>query len=318
MAGVHANAWLAEGSAPISWVCSPSQRGRELAARVGAQWTPSIEEVLADTSVTILDLCTPTGTHPFLVEAGIDGGRHVLVEKPIALDGTGAARIKDVYRRRRAGQVVMVAHVLQFFGGYQRLIQAVDDDAIGQPACVMATRFGEKPNWSRWITDPGQSGGPLVDLLVHDFDLANRLLGRPEAVTARETAGSYAVTVTYQEGRTALVTGGSALPSGTPFSSSIQVVGSDGILSHRFVAAAADATVPDGQVDLLSSSGRQSLDVAPSDPYQSQIHYFLDCVATGREPVAGSVDSAAAALGVSRAAVRSMTSGREEDPADAS
>jgi predicted dehydrogenase len=315
MAGVHARAW-AEASTAVAVVCSPSTRGRELAAGIGARWTPSLDDALGDPAVTIVDICTPTPTHPSLIEAGIRGGKHVLVEKPIALDEAGLVRACQAWRQRSPGQILMVAHVLQFFAGYDRIIQSVDDGAIGVPSSLVATRFGEKPSWSTWITDESASGGPLVDLLIHDFDIANRLLGTPVSVRARESRGSYAVTVAYQDGSTALVAGGSDLPAGTPFSSSVQVTGAQGILSHRFAAASADAASPDLDVDWLTASGHERLDGTGEEPFVRQARYFLSCVETGREPVIGSVGSAVMALEVSLAAARSLASGREEDLGD--
>jgi predicted dehydrogenase len=315
MAGVHAGAWAA-ASARVAWVCSPSTRGRDLAAGIGARWTSSLEEALADPEVTMVDICTPTSTHPSLIDAGMGGGKHVLVEKPIALDGVGLARVREAYRRRSAGQILMVAHVLQFFGGYDRIIRSVDDGAIGAPGSLVATRFSEIPSWSTWITDESVSGGPLVDLLIHDFDVANRLLGQPVGVHARAARGCYAVSVAYQSRSTALVTGGSALPTGTPFSSSIQITGTHGILSHRFVATSADAASQRLEVDWFTASGHERLAVSGEDPHLRQIRYFLSCVESGREPVIGSVESAASALRVSLAAARSLASGREEDLSD--
>lgn len=315
MAGVHARAW-AEASTAVAVVCSPSTRGRQFAAGIGARWTPSLEDALDDPGVTIVDICTPTSTHPSLIEAGIQGGKHVLVEKPIALDETGLVDACQAWRKRSPGQILMVAHVLQFFGGYDRIIQSVDEGAIGVPSSFVATRFSEKPSWSRWITDESASGGPLVDLLIHDFDIANRLLGTPVSVRAREARGSYAVTVAYQDGSTALVTGGSDLPAGTPFSSSVQVTGTQGILSYRFAAASADAASRDLDIDWLTASGHQRLECNDDDPFVRQVRYFLSCVDTGREPVIGSVDSAMKALKVSLAAARSLASGREEGLGD--
>ena len=311
MAGVHARAWAAASTA-VAVVCSPSERGRELAAGIGARWTPSLEDALDDPEVTIVDVCTPTPTHPSMIEAGIYGGKHVLVEKPIALDEAGLVRACQAWRKRSHGQILMVAHVLQFFGGYDRVIQSVDDGVIGVPSSLVTTRFGEKPSWSRWITDESASGGPLVDLLIHDFDIANRLLGTPMSVRAREARGSYAVTVAYQDGSTALVAGGSDLPASTPFSSSVQVTGTRGTLSHRFAATSADAASPDLNVDSFTASGHERLQGNGEDPFVRQVRYFLSCVENGHEPVIGSVESAVKALEVSLAAVRSLASGREE------
>lgn len=319
MAGVHAEAWAAESPSAVRWLCSPSERGRELAAKIGARWTSSIDEAIADSSVTILDICTPTPTHPALVEAGLGAGKHVLVEKPVALDEAGLARVRDAYGARRDGQILMVAHVLPFFGGYRRLLDEVAAGSIGEPLSVVATRFSESPGWTDWITREAQSGGPLVDLLVHDFDIANRLLGTPNRVFAQATPeGGFTVTVNFAGGRTALVAGGSFLPTGTPFSSSIQVAGTDGILSHGFTAAAADTRPTPLQLTQLTASGARLIDVEETNPFRAQLRYFLDCIASGRQPETGSLDSAAAALGVARAALRSRDSGRPEDPADAS
>ena len=313
MAAVHAQAW-ADAAVSVEWVCSPSARGRHFAASIGAKWTSSIDEALDDSRVTIMDVCTPTATHPALIEAGIYAGKHVLAEKPIALDEIGLDRVLEANMSRIPGQILMIAHVVPFFSGYDTILRRVKAGTIGIPGSVVATRFSTTPNWGSWIIDESASGGPVVDLLIHDFDIANRLLGTPTAVTASEYQGCYSVTIRYKNGGTAFVTGGSALPAGIPFSSSLEVAGSGGVIAHRYTASIADATIGNGFVDHLTKSGLERIPVAADDPYLRQIRYFLACLNNGQAPVIGSMISASSALAVSRAALRSLTSGNEERP----
>jgi predicted dehydrogenase len=118
-------------------------------------------------------------------------GKHVLVEKPIALTTAGAdamlAAAKD------AGKLLMVGHVLPFFPEFAFALEAVRSHRYGSLRAAHLRRVISKPDWSSGIADPGRSGGPAIDLHIHDTHFVALICGAPRAVHARGVVENGAV-----------------------------------------------------------------------------------------------------------------------------
>ncbi|CAM5480491.1 Gfo/Idh/MocA family protein [Leifsonia shinshuensis] len=283
MGRAHAEAWAACG-VPVRWAVSPRRRP-DLPAAPGARWATSLEEALADPAADIVSICTPTPTHADLAVQALAAGRHVLLEKPIALTLADAERVADA--ARRAPGVLMVAHVVRFFPGYAALAERVAAGSVGRPRAVLGSRLSAAPEGYEWLEDESRSGGMIVDFAIHDVDQAGSYLGEPVAVTAVRAPGPgfgapAALTVEYASGGVAQLLAVSDLPAGAPFRTTLEVVGDRGT---------------DAVADL------------PGDPFAAQARYFLDCVETGAEPVRAPVAAAIDALRVCLAARESATSG---------
>ena len=284
MGAAHAEAWSALG-VPVRSIVSPRRRP-ELAAAPDARWATTLDEALADPAVTIVSICTPTPSHASLAIRALEAGRHVLLEKPIALTAADALAVAEA--ARTAQGVLMVAHVVRFFRGYAELAERVAGGSVGEPRAVRAHRLSAAPRWASWLDDEEQSGGMLVDFAIHDFDQANLLLGEPIAVRSiRAGAGErfgapVETTVEYAGGGVAQVLSVADLPDGFAFRSGLEVVG---------------------------TAGRDATGGEAGDAFVEQARYFVSCVESGAEPVLCPVPAAVDALLVSLAAARSLATG---------
>lgn len=315
MAQTHADAWATlrdSHRVSIAWVVSPSERGRWLADRIGAHWTSEIDDVYRDSSVSALDICSPTLTHGRLFVQAVQAGLHVLVEKPLALGIEGLRAIGAAWAARRDGQIAMVGHVARFMGGYRTIRARVDAGAIGLPTSLLTTRYNAPPDWGAWILDEQQSGGAIVDLLVHDFDLANSILGVPRRVRAsRYRDGIYEAHVNYRDSA-ATITGGFGMPVGVPLTSSFFVAGTRGTLRHASSAGIGSGS-GDEVVEAVSASGFRTLAVKRSDPFAAQLGYFSDCMRNGTEPTVGTIPDSIRSTTLALAARDSVASGESVD-----
>jgi predicted dehydrogenase len=285
MGQAHATAWTRLG-VPVRWAVSPRSRPA-LGAAPDARWATDLDQALADPAVTIVSICTPTPTHADLAVRALAAGRHVLLEKPIALTVADAERVATA--AEDAPGILMVAHVVRFFPAYAALAERVASGSVGRPRAVRATRLSAaaSPDEARWLQDEERSGGLVVDFAIHDIDQANALLGAPRAVTALPLPGDgfgapVAVTIEYADGGIAQILATADLPAGTPFQTSLDVVG-------------------DGGLDALAD--------APGDPFEEQARYFLGCVESGVRPRRAPVAAAVDALRVSLAARESLRTG---------
>lgn len=147
-------------------------------------WHDCAESLLADPSIDLVSICTPTDSHVALAEQALRAGKHALVEKPVALEA-GAVRLL-AETAREAGRLCMPAMCMRFWPGWDWLKAAVDDGRYGAVRSAAFQRLGSRPGWAReFYADEARSGGAIFDLHVHDVDVVHWLFGRPRAVTTR-------------------------------------------------------------------------------------------------------------------------------------
>ncbi len=133
-----------------------------------------------DPTVDLVDLCVPNDSHAPMAIQALQAGKHVLVEKPIAL--TTSAADAMVEAARAAGKLLMVGHVLPFFPEFAFALEAVRSGRYGALQAAHLCRVISKPDWSSGIADAGRSGGPAIDLHIHDTHFVALACGAPRAV----------------------------------------------------------------------------------------------------------------------------------------
>lgn len=236
------------------------------------------EELVADPAIEAVDICLPTAHHEAAAIAALQAGKHVLVEKPMALDYDGARRMIDAARAAR--KILMTAQVLRFFPAYQALVDAATE--IGTPRAAWFRRRCAAPDWADWMRDALQSGGGAFDLLVHDVDFALHLYGAPASLIAtghQDLASSVDVMTAqwlYPSDFSVTIAGGWHHPRGFPFSMEYTVVGDGGSVDYSSA----------GRLPVLfDSAGRtRPLPLGAHDGFVSELQYFVDCARTGQPP----------------------------------
>jgi predicted dehydrogenase len=138
------------------------------------------EAILADPRVDLVDLCVPNDLHGRYAIEALQAGKHVLVEKPIALTMKDADAMVEA--ARDAGKLLMVGQVLPFLPEFAYALDAVQSGRFGALRAAHFSRVISRPDWSREIADPLRSGGPAIDLHIHDTHFVSLLCGVPRAV----------------------------------------------------------------------------------------------------------------------------------------
>lgn len=301
---MHAKAWAALGDR-ATLACVASRTQTDWPSTFGASQTADLDEVVTRPDIDIVDVCLPTLLHARITERALEAGKHVLCEKPMALDMQSADIMIEA--ARRAPGVLMVAHVVRFFPAYRKIREVIESGRIGSPLNVSAYRLAAGSRDIAWLRDATQSGGVAVDLLVHDYDQANLLLGKPQTVYAQmHGPEGVNVIISYSDGRVAAVEGNTAMPAGFPFTTGIRVYCEGGVIEH----------VSDGREPVVTV---REAGVAPSflpvervDPYTAQARYFLDRLDDGLPIGEGSPEQGRTAVAVAAAALSSTRSGRPE------
>ncbi|HEX4148693.1 MAG TPA: Gfo/Idh/MocA family oxidoreductase [Pirellulales bacterium] len=138
------------------------------------------EALVADPRIDLVDICLPPALHAEVAIAAVKAGKHVLVEKPIALEP--AAGRKMVQAAERAGKQLMIAHVLPFFPEYAYARKLIASGKYGKLLGGYFKRIVAEPSWMKDFFDPRTVGGPVVDLHIHDAHFIRLVCGMPRAV----------------------------------------------------------------------------------------------------------------------------------------
>lgn len=267
----------------------------------------SLDEVLADPSVQLVDLCTPTSVHPEQVIAALKAGKHVLCEKPLARTSAAARAVFSA--AKHSSGMLMPAMCMRFWPGWAWLKQVVDLQTYGRVLAASFRRVSEMPAWSRNGTyaKGGDSGGALFDLHIHDVDFVNFLFGRPDRVFASgviDAAGSINHVVAqyhFADGPAVHAEGSWLLSSGFNMSYTLHCE-----------RATVDFDLSRGDDALRVSKPGQpphSLPLDGADGYGEEIRYMLDCVAKGRPPEVVTAYDGVTALEICEAEERSIRTG---------
>jgi len=244
---------------------------------------------LKDPNIDAVDLCLPTDLHESMTLAALRAGKHVLVEKPMALDGDACDRM--IAEAGKVGRTLMVAQVLRFFPAYMALRDSLPK--LGNVRSALFRRRCAGPAWAKWLAEKAKSGGGVFDLVIHDADQCIHLFGVPEYVSATgyedlsRGMDVMEAQLYYADGFVATITGGWHHPKSYPFSMEYTVVCDGGTVDYSSLGRDPMLFRSDGESEALT--------LAATDGYQAEIEYFLECAEAGKRPdICLPADSAAA------------------------
>jgi scyllo-inositol 2-dehydrogenase (NAD+) len=315
-AGANQAAQIADGTplARIAGVVDPSgEAAAALADRHSTRAYATLDDALAAVDCEAVVISTPTFTHSDIVVAAAHAGKHVLCEKPMALDEAECEAM--IAAARAAGVVLQIGFMRRFqpeFAEAHRRIQAGD---IGEPMVVKSLTRGPglPPPWA-W--DIERSNGMLAEVNSHDFDAVRWLAGsdivRIYAETANRKGTARGVSaedfydnavVTLRFASDALGTIDGTCPADYGYDARMEVLGSEGLLVIGDVRGQALLEIRDRDHGVVAPTHRTWPDRFQAG-YRAQLRAFVDAALTGSPPLVTGTDGLAAVRAV-RAANRS-------------
>ena len=312
MGQTHAGAWAQTPAEIVGFVSVSPEKAAVVAEKYGAIAFADLDEMLA--CIDVLDVCLPTHLHEEAVLAGARAGVHVVCEKPLARTVDQAYEM--IQACDQAGVKLLVAHVVRFFPEYAAAEHAVSSGAIGDPAVIRLKRGTFKPahGHQNWFLDRQQSGGLILDLMIHDFDYARWIGGDVKTVFAKSVANEHGnasvdhalAILTHENGAISHIEGSWAYPA-PMFRTELEIAGSNGLIEHK-----SDLTTSLGiyfhQTEQTEGCRPlPSLSVAPN-PYAGQLQSFYNHI-VHNTPTPISAADALAALKIALAAIQSAESG---------
>jgi UDP-2-acetamido-3-amino-2,3-dideoxy-glucuronate N-acetyltransferase len=247
------------------------------------------QDALDDARINAMAIASPAATHADMAERALNAGKHVFVEKPLALDPNAARRLIDVAQRR--GRFLMVGHLLQYHPIFAAMRSLVASGRLGMLRYAYSNRLSmgklrseENVMWS---------------FAPHDISMILSLAGAasPEAVTCEGAAfveaglADWAIChMQFQSGLRAHVHTSWVHPYKEQ---RLVVVGDNGIAV--FEDSLADwekrlALYPppidrSGPVAVARAGSPEYIDVEPAEPLREECKHFIECVTSGRPPL---------------------------------
>lgn len=260
---IHADAICAVDGAIVYGFCDHTlEKAREFAALYHGHAYESYEALLADPAADAVAICTPSGMHVDQAIAALHAGKHVIVEKPMALNSRDAERLCLAARDARAS--LHTVFQARYGKDVQRLKRVLDEGGLGRLVlCDLYMKYWRDTDYykqSSWRgTFAMDGGGALMNQGIHGVDLMNYLLGKPRLLGAKvktlvhdiETEDTATALVEYPSGALGVIEAATSTPPG--FERRIEIHGTDGY-----------AEIINAQLTKLTVGGEVLVDVLPT------------------------------------------------------
>jgi len=325
MAATHIKAYRQIEGARITAICNPSGRhldgnlsgvsgkaGPNEAIKLNMRAVKAYRdfaEMVADPAVQLVDICSPTHTHPELAIAALKAGKHVVCEKPLARTSKLARQIVNAAAKSKA--FLMPAMCLRFWPEWVFLKKAISERTYGKVQAARFRRVAQPPGWGqKFFFDGNLSGGALLDLHIHDTDFVQFCFGRPRAVFSTgfsKVSGSIDHVVTqYQmaSGVSVSAEGSWAMTEGFGFNMGYRAVFENATVDYD-IARGGDALK-------LFEKGKEPrvLKLEGKDGYVGELQHILEAVRSGKPPTVVTAQDGANAVEICEAEERSVKTGK--------
>jgi predicted dehydrogenase len=303
IAAKHAQAYRNIGFDLVACANQTAERGRAFARDYGARFIESPEALCASSEIELVDLCTPPGSRLRFVEEAARHGKHVLVEKPIAIDLPAARRMIDA--TDAAGVQLGVVSQHRFDDSIQFLKRAMADDRLGRLLAADAyVKWYRSPEYysrrvkGSWL---GEGGGALINQAIHQLDMLLYLVGPVRRVTGQWRLGAlHAIEsedvlntlLEFESGTLGVLQASTAYWPGAPERLELHGVKGTGVVVGDKLTgwAVKDDHGAAPPVAAAESSGASDPMAISSLPLERQMMDFAECCASGRVPLSSGRD----------------------------
>jgi predicted dehydrogenase len=259
----------------------------------------SFEEALDGVEFDAVVITTPTFTHAALAVAAANAGKHVLLEKPMALTLAECDAIIDAAERR--GVILQLGFMRRFDPEFVAAAERIEAGEIGRPMLVKSLTHGPglPPAWAR---DLKTSNGNLAEVNSHDWDCVRWLMGsNPQRVHVEvanfkgEARGVHVenfydtaiVNIRFESGGLGSIS--SVCPCDYGYDARVEIIGERGIMQIGELKGQAVVVCTNRDQGLITPIHRtwpQRFEWA----YIHEMEHFVACVTTGTQPDVGGVD----------------------------
>ena len=169
---------LRSASLTVSVVFDPdAPRAAKCAAELGARQAASAEELIASPDVDIVGVFVPPWARKPLVTLAAKQGKHIITTKPLAPSIADCDAMVEAVRQ--AGVQCGVIYNRTETSLVEALKALLVSERFGKLALFKQDWLHHYPSWNNWALDPSRNGGPFMDAMIHNLNIARYLMGRP-------------------------------------------------------------------------------------------------------------------------------------------
>ena len=246
----------------------------------------SIDDCLEFEELDAVHICVHTDLHYEMTRKVLLHGKHVFLEKPFCLNMQQAEELIRLAREKE--RILMIGHVVRFMPPYQKLKEWIDNGKYGALKFLSMSRFSGVPAWGEWMDrriSYGSSGGALFDLLIHDIDFVNYILGKPGSIKCDYLPGLLskhdyisAMWNYFDKNIHVKIEGGNIFHSSFPFQA--------GFMANFENASVQFSTMKGDVIQVATDSNVEELPSGSAgDGFYNEIAYFAQCICQNRPPV---------------------------------
>ena len=316
IADTHLTALLNAGADVVGVYDANLDRAADFAAARGMKAYNSMDELLSD-DITVVSVCTPSGTHASLAETIMEHGKYAIVEKPMALTVEECARIIEV--EKKTGRFCAPISQLRFSPVFRQVRTAIEEGRFGRMIMgLLSMKYYRAPSYyaGSWRgTKAMDGGGALMNQGIHGIDMMCGLLGYPISVSGHtatllhdiEVEDTAVASLVFPNGTLGVIDGSTAVTHAKP--RRLELCGTTASLTLE-----EDVIVQTDGIDLLSrtESGYKSF----SDPtaISTDLHEYQFCnilaAIAGNEPLFYTSEEALKTVAVITAIYESSRTGK--------
>jgi UDP-N-acetyl-2-amino-2-deoxyglucuronate dehydrogenase len=299
----HAQAYKNIGYAVTAATDRTEEKGRKFCAEWGAEFVATPEELSRRADVDFLDVCTFPGYRLAAVELGAKHGKHVLVQKPMAVDLETAGPMIQV--ARKAGIQLGVVSQHRFDDSTLFLKRAISEGRLGRilqaDAYVKWYRTDEyyaRPVKGSWA---GEGGGALISQAIHQVDVLLHLIGAVDEVFGYwhlgathkiESEDLVCAVMHYASGATGVIQAATALWPGYPERIEIHGTRGSAIVTGDQLTTwdVRDDHGEPAPISQQAKSGASDPMAISLTPFELQLADFGEACTTGRKPASSGIE----------------------------
>ena len=287
---------------PVADVLNATGEEFAIAARFA-----SLEDALDKVAFDAVIITTPTFTHRDLALTAAGHGKHVFLEKPMALNLAECDAIIEA--TRRAGVILQIGFMRRFSPEFVEAARRIEAGEIGRPMMIKSLTHGPglPPAWAR---DLRTSNGMLAEVNSHDWDTTRWLMGSNHERVYTEAANfkgpahgvdtpnfydNVLVNIRFESGGLGMISG--ICPCGYGYDARVEITGEKGIMQIGDLQGQAIVACTDRDHGLVTPIFR-TWPERFAWGYIYELEHFLDCIRSGVQPRAGGEDGRWAVAGV--------------------
>lgn len=268
---------------------------KEFSVRNNTSFFENYEDMLSSDEIDIVTICTPSGLHADLAVKALEFGKHVVVEKPLALTEEECDRIIEA--EKKSGKVCAVVSQLRFSKIISKVKKAISDGELGKIVEVgLHMKYHRDEEYyknSEWRgTYAMDGGGALINQGIHGIDLLINFFGMPESVFAYsrtlhhkiEAEDTLVAVFEYKDGPIGVIEATTSITPGYP--RTLSICGTKGSIVIE------ENTIKSCDIGGTNIASEQSDLGGFSDPstishhgHRQEFEDVIDAVKTGRKPL---------------------------------